>query len=216
MKYGNVSVEKVLNLLQEHMGKNTEIVYHDLTLPYDRTIVDIRNNTITERTVGGCGSNLGLEVIAGKVKNGDRFNYITHTKNGKIMRSSTIYMYEDDKVVGAICVNTDISDAVRFQSSLQEYTGYQSFGSPAQNGGSEEHFAHNVSELLDRLMLDAQKQVGTAAPLMTKEDKMSFISYLDSKGAFLITKSSEHVCEFLGISKYTLYNYLGIIRAATE
>ena len=51
------------------------------------------------------------------------------------------------------------------------------------------------------------------APLMGREEKMKFLKYLDSKGAFLISKSSEKVCEFLGISKYTLYNYLETVRS---
>jgi predicted transcriptional regulator YheO len=209
-----VTVDKVMALLQEHLGTSTEIVFHDLTLPYEHTIVDIRNGELTGRTIGGCGSNLGLEVIAGKVKNGDRFNYITHTKTGRILRSSTIYLYEEGKVTGSICVNTDISDTIRMESVLREYNGYN-VHTPTDRE-TEEHFAQNVSELLEQFMQDAQKLVGKPAPLMKKGDKMKFIAYLDAKGAFLITKSSEHVCEFIGISKYTLYNYLDSIRAHTQ
>ena len=47
-------------------------------------------------------------------------------------------------------------------------------------------------------------------------DKLKFLEYLDSKGAFLITKSSERVCEYLGISRYTLYNYLDLLRSKQE
>jgi predicted transcriptional regulator YheO len=31
---------------------------------------------------------------------------------------------------------------------------------------------------------------------------------LDEKGAFLIKKAGEKICAYLGISKFTLYNYL--------
>ena len=34
------------------------------------------------------------------------------------------------------------------------------------------------------------------------------ISQLDRKGALLITKSGPKICQALGISKFTLYNYL--------
>ena len=51
---------------------------------------------------------------------------------------------------------------------------------------------------------------------MNKEEKITFIRYLDEKGAFLITKSGEHICELLGISKFTFYNYLEISRTAKE
>ncbi len=46
---------------------------------------------------------------------------------------------------------------------------------------------------------------------MNREDKIRFVRYLDQKGAFLITKSSEKVYEYLNISRYTLYNYLDFI-----
>lgn len=39
------------------------------------------------------------------------------------------------------------------------------------------------------------------------------IEYLDNRGAFLITRSSDRVCDALGISKFTLYNYLEQIRS---
>lgn len=117
-------------------------------------------------------------------------------------------------MTGSICVNTDISDTIRMESVLREYNGYN-VHTPTDRE-TEEHFAQNVSELLEQFMQDAQKLVGKPAPLMKKGDKMKFIAYLDAKGAFLITKSSEHVCEFIGISKYTLYNYLDSIRAHTQ
>ena len=44
---------------------------------------------------------------------------------------------------------------------------------------------------------------------MSRDEKKEFVRILDDKGAFLITKSGERVQEYLGISKYTLYNYLG-------
>ena len=45
--------------------------------------------------------------------------------------------------------------------------------------------------------------------------KKYVIEILDNKGVFLISKSSERVCEFLGISKFTLYNYLDQVRENT-
>lgn len=202
-----ISIKKVLNLLEQHLGNTSEIVYHDLTKPYEHTITDIRNGYITGRRVGGCGSNLGLEVIRGVKKDGDKFNYITHTKTGRILRSSSIYISEGGKVVGSICVNTDITDTVRLENILKIYNGYNIEQS------SPEHFASNVEELLEVFMKEGQELVGMPAPLMGREEKLKFVKYLDSKGAFLITRSSEQVCEFLNISKNTLYNYLEAVRS---
>lgn len=207
-----VAIDKIMLLLEQHLGSTSEIVYHDLSMPYDHTIKDIRNGEITGRVVGGCGSNLGLEVMRGTVANGDKFNYITHTKNGRILRSSTVYLYEEGKLSGCICVNTDISDSVRFENFLKAYNGYSVNGEGQGQTESDEHFAQNVTELLDIFIQEAQASVGVPAPLMSKEERLRFLEFIDKKGAFMITKSSERVCEFLGISKFTLYNYLETTR----
>jgi predicted transcriptional regulator YheO len=47
---------------------------------------------------------------------------------------------------------------------------------------------------------------------MRLADKLRFVRFLDEKGAFLITRSGDAVCDFLKISKYTLYRYLELIR----
>ena len=69
-----------------------------------------------------------------------------------------------------------------------------------------------MNTLLTNLIEDAHRHVGKEPEDMTKEDKQEFIRYLDERGAFLITKSGTRVCNYLSISKYTLYNYRDIGR----
>lgn len=47
---------------------------------------------------------------------------------------------------------------------------------------------------------------------LTREDKVAIVAYLEAKGAFLIRYSVERVAELLGMTKYTIYNYLDEIR----
>ena len=72
--------KKLLDMLVQQLGSNSEIVLHDLKNDYSKTIIDIRNGHVTGRKIGGFGSNLGLEVLKGTVKDGDRYNYITRLK----------------------------------------------------------------------------------------------------------------------------------------
>ena len=181
-----------------------------LTKDYNSTIVDIRNGHITHRKIGGCGSNLGLEVLRGSVVDGDRYNYVTTLSDGKILRSSSIYLKDDDgKIIGSICVNYDITETLQFEGFLRQFNHF----SPNQD---EEVLAQDVNSLLKHLISEAQKQVGKSVSEMNKEEKIAFIQYLDQKGAFLITKSGEHICELLGISKFTFYNYLETSRSSKE
>lgn len=196
-------LDLLIKFIATQFGDRCEVVLHDLERPYDNTIVAIENGHVTGRKVGGPGTNLGLEILRGQVEDGNRFNYITQTKDGRVLRSSSMYLKNSEgKTIGSICINFDISDLMVAEEALKSLTvrGLQPV--------VQESFVSNVNDLLDSLILEAQELIGNPVISMTKEDKMKFIQFLDQKGAFLIKKSGDKVCEYLDISKYTLYNYL--------
>ena len=71
-----------------------------------------------------------------------------------------------------------------------------------------ETIPHNVTDLLDELIEQSVRIVGKPVALMTKEDKVKAIGFLNDSGAFLVTKAGQKVCNYFGISKYTLYSYM--------
>lgn len=226
--------QRLLDMLQQQFGEKSEIILHDLTGDYNHSIVSIRNGYITGRKEGDCGSNLGLEVLRGTVKDGDRYNYIINSKDGKLLRSSTMFLKNGEgKIIGSLCINTDITDTVKFEHFLRRYNRFEiptendnhsadaSSLSMASDSGKQneqpiEIFAKDVSQVLDYLIEGALHHVGKSVEEMKRADKIEFIRYLDNKGAFLITKSSERVYEFLNISKFTLYNYLDTIHKESQ
>ena len=110
--------KRLLDMLEQQLGTNTEILLHDLTKDYNHTIVDIRNGHITNRKIGDCGSNLGLRVLSGKVKDGDMYKYITHTKNDRILKSSTVFIKDDEgTTIGSICINEDITVSIDMENA---------------------------------------------------------------------------------------------------
>jgi len=184
-------------------GDNCEVVLHDLKRPYESTIVAIENGHITGRKPGDPGTNLGLELLKGTVKDGNRHNYLTQTKDGRILRSTSLYIHDDaGQPIGSLCMNFDITDLKMAEQSLRSLI-HADAGEVVK-----ETFVSNVTDLLDTLIQQTQEAVGKPVALMAKEDKIRFISLLDDKGAFLIKKSSEKVCAYLNISKYSLYSYL--------
>jgi predicted transcriptional regulator YheO len=197
---------QLLTLIAAHFGDRCEAVLHDLRNDYNHTIVDIRNGHVTNRRVGGCGSNLGLEVLNGCVENGDRFNYVTTTGDGKILRSSSIYIKDDEgRVIGSLCINLDITESLHFESFLRNYNHFET--------GQKEFFAQDVNRLLDYLIQEAEHLIGKKPRDMNKEERLTFLSYLYQKGAFQISKAGIRICQVLGISKFTLYNDLDAIRS---
>lgn len=202
------NLQRITTMISEQFGSRCEVVLHDLTKDYNHTIVAIEGN-VTNRSVGGSGSNLGLPVLAGRKKDGDQYNYITQIKDGRTLRSSSTYLRDDNgNVIGALCINYDISDLMIAESIIKDVTLYPT----SEKEVEPEVFANNVAEILDHLTVQCQEYIGKPSSEMTKEDKINAIGFFDSKGAFLISKAGEHIREYLMISKYTLYNYLEIAR----
>ncbi|MCM3749423.1 helix-turn-helix transcriptional regulator [Paenibacillus pasadenensis] len=204
------SVEAMLPTLSElaggiaaQFGDRCEVVIHDWSRPYDSTIVFIANGHVTGRKVGDPGTNLGLEVMRGTSEGGHRQNYVTRTKDGRMLRSTSIYLKNSEgTAIGAMCINLDISELLAAEKAIQGLIGMQEL-SPIQ-----ESFVSNVGELLDSLIQEAEDAVGRPPAFMSREERVRFIGLLDRKGAFLIKKAGEKLCAYLGISKYTLYSDL--------
>lgn len=194
--------ESLMKGLTALLGSNCEVALHDLTGDYESTIVMIENGHVTGRRVGDCGSNLGLEVLRGTVEGGDKYGYLSNSRDGNILRSSSIYIRNaDGKVVGCLCVNMDISGLRLAEQALKELTGNDTHR-------EDEFFVNDVNELLDHFLQKAQEEVGKPVAYMTREEKVRAIKYLDNKGALLISKAGNRICSFFNISKFTLYSYL--------
>ena len=201
---------RLIKMLAIQYGSKSEIILHDLTSTYESTIIGIENNHLTGRKVGDCGSNLGLEILRqdSRQKNHDSFGYITHLKDGRIFRSSTLYIYnEEGSVEGCLCINTDITEMKELSVFFSEL-----YKSQSSHDNEKEVFAKNVGELVDYYIEKHQELLGKDSSEMSKSEKLDAIRYFDEKGVFLISKSGNKICRYLGISKGTLYSYLENVR----
>ena len=133
----------------------------------------------------------------------DHLSYLTKTRDGKILKSTTIYSRDDDgDPIGIFGINYDITLMLAMETALKQFTATE------KEEKEPEAISRNVSDLLDELIEQSVKIVGKPVALMTKEDKVKAVQFLNETGAFLITKSGDKVCKFFGISKYTLYSYI--------
>lgn len=208
-------IQKFMDLLEHHLGGSCEVILHDYSKGPMHSIVDIRNGHVTGRSVGGCTTNIGFEILKGTVEAKDEFNYLTYASNGKILRSSSIYFKNSEgKPIGSVCVNLDITQSIQFEKFLNQYNHSE----PSENeaGDPKEFFTENVNDLLDTLIERTARKFGQAPQTLSKEEKIQFIAELEAKDVFIITNSSKRICSLLGISKYTFYNYLDIVRKQRE
>jgi len=197
---------RLAKALAAQFGPNCEVVIHDLlTNDPDSSIVAIENGHVSGRKVGDGPSQIVLEALnSGDVPRDDRLSYLTKTKDGKTLKSTTIYLRDANKApIGIFSINYDITLMLAMEDTMRQFTA-----TSPEPEEAPEPIARNVSDLLDELIEQSVKRVGRPVALMTKEDKVKAIRFLNDAGAFLITKSGGKVCKYFGISKYTLYSYI--------
>ena len=189
-------------------GPNCEVVIHDLhNKEIDKSIVYIENGHVTGRKIGDGPSRPVLEALkVDPAKLEDKLSYLMKTRDGKVIKCSTIYIHGDQgNIVAVLSINYDITSLQQLQSSISSLISTEN-----SNSGeiTSDVIQNNVNDLLDELIEQSVKLVGKPVYDMTKEDKIKAIQFLNDSGAFLIMKSGDKVSKHFRISKYTLYSYI--------
>ena len=205
-QYEMDALKQIAKGIAGHFGSSCEVVIHELSeRSADSSIVAIENGHVSGRKPGDGPSHIVLEQLGQEDPDAeDQIGYLTRTPDGKILKSSSIYIRDGQGKIAAILgINFDISALQMFENALHEII------SPDQHEQKEpERITLNVADLLDDLIRQADELVGKPVALMTKDDKVKAIRYLNSTGALLITKSGDKIAKHFSISKYTLYSYL--------
>lgn len=201
----------LVEALGKMFGKNCEVVLHDISNP-QKSIVAIANGHVTGRKVGGPMTDYGLMILReGKYE--DVVNYRSKSKDGKILKSSTVFIKDEmKKAIGCMCINFDISEMEMLKNTLTEICGTESDNTQVV----DETFADDVNSVLASIVSNTLDNFGRPVNYMTKEDKVNVVKMLDSKGVFLIKGSVDYVAKVLCVSRYTIYNYLDEIRVTQD
>ena len=166
-------------------GPNCEVVVHDLSQHPDHTIVAIENGHVSGRKVGDGASNVVLERMEHQDREAqDHLSYLTRTPDGKVLKSSTIYIRNSrGKVTAILAINFDISALMMAAGAVRDFISVQG---PQQ---AEPEKIVNINNVLEELIQQSVALVGKPAALMNKEDKIKAIRFLNENGAFLVTRS---------------------------
>ena len=187
--------------IAKQFGRNCEVAIHEFQGD-DLVITHIENGYITGRNVGDLSTSEFLDEFFEK---DFMRNPVYHMKSrdGRDLLSSTTYIQDGDKIKGFVCINYDISELQGISRALD--------WAIADNSLRE---ASDVNDILEYHLNACQQLIGKTPDNMDRADKFRAVEYLESKHVFLITKSSVRVCEYLNITKYSLYTFLDEIRKA--
>jgi len=193
--------------ISAQFGPNCEVVIHDLSSGHlDYPILFIENGHVSHRTTSTSASRIvlnALKHVSDSLE--DKLNYLTKTHDGKILKSSTIYIRDNkNKPIGIFSINFDITTLMIAKNCIGSLVSHK------DDIVNADKIPQNVNQLLDDLLEESIVKIGKPVSLMNKEQKIQAIEFLNDSGAFLITKAGDKIADFFSISKYSIYNYVDI------
>lgn len=194
--------------LARALGDRCEIVLHDLAHP-SKSLVHVAG-ALTGRQPGAPVTNVVLEALHERGDEApDLFNYRTTAPDGRPLRSSTIFLREEGRIVGALCVNIDLAAFESLRELLDEVLALEQ-----PDPQEPERFENTVGGVLDDLISSVLDGGPGRRQPTTSEERMRVVAALEQRGAFLVRGAVEVVARRLEVSRFTIYGYLKQIRAA--
>ncbi|MEV5438441.1 PAS domain-containing protein [Streptomyces sp. NPDC052682] len=198
----------VVDGLAATFGPVCEAVLHDYRTP-EKSVVAVAGS-VTGRAVGGAMSEIGMRVLARGDEAADELNYLTRTRDGTLVKSSTMVLRDSTGAVfGALCVNVDVTAVERVHSLLGALAGRD--GHPADLPTTT--FGNDIDSVVDALV-DTHRHKSWAE--LDRAERLALFRDLDARGVFAVRRAIEQVAARLGISRASAYHYLAQARAATD
>ena len=210
---------KLTEFLGAALGPDYEVALHDLT-DKNRSIVAIANGYISGREIGAPLTNMALGVLKDESYEWQdyRLHYSGVSAAGNPLRSSTMFIKEDGKLIGMLCINFDDS---RFQSFAQQVLTLchpnqfvQALEQPPEDGHAPrpETFRNSTEAVAQDAVAHELERLGVPSERLTSEERLQIIDALEKSGIFLLKGAVKDVATRLGCSQASVYRYLSHIR----
>lgn len=198
------------------IAANTEVVLHELRAP-EFSIAEIANAHVTGRRKGDsvlAGLRSDKAFISAMEQSAEpvtlMLDYQTYSSSGAPLRSSTVfYRSPGERPFAALCINVDnqsISDALNILHKLARIVPAQPDVAPPQNSMEAAH--ENIEDLMREIITCATELSPGSSRADSKKAKLHAVKQMQEKGIFLMKGGVEKAAAALGVTRYTIYNYL--------
>jgi len=203
------------------VGRNTELVLHDLTQP-ESSVVAIVNGHVTGRAVGspvlvGPRHDHGFAAVlqaSEEARPGEPVvvrNYPTTNPQGHTLRSATaVFRDANGEPYASLCINADLSGVAAAQACLEELLG------TAPKAEHKQIESPNMEQLMAEIIQAALSESKSATGAMKKKAKLEAVRQMQERGLFIVKGGIEKAAAVLGVTRFTIHNYLNEIRAQQE
>jgi predicted transcriptional regulator YheO len=202
------NLEQIADSIVIMFGKNCEACVHDLT-SLQNSLVYIQGE-VTHRKPGAPATDLLMKML--KQNDGtpeDMYNYRSTTSDGRSLKSTTTFIRDStNKPFAAFCINFDTTDFFNASQTLMPFFNIQD----NTHNPNSETFAHSIGETIEALFSEGAKEIGKHPATMSVEEKTQLIAHLERDGTFQFKGAVEQVSQMMGVTKFTVYNYLKKVR----
>ncbi len=201
------ALKNVVHGLSFFLENDTEIVLHSFK-DIDHSVVAIENGHITNRKTGSTLTEAGSKIIKDIVSENKQFvgPYRSLSPNGRILRSITIPIRNKNKLIGLICLNMDINRVIQAEEFLKPFLHFEN--QIISNGNLEKSGSALLSSLKEQILEEAILKIETKGEIPQKEKNKFLVEDLYEKDFFDLKDSVEFVARKLGVSIFTIYNYI--------
>ena len=189
--------------IAEMFGSSCETLVHDMGVP-THPILSIYNGHVSGREVGSTMDIMGIGLaLDEQAATTDQVNLAATTPEGRQTKSSTFHMIGEDYNL-ALGINFDYTSLVYANRILEDL---MSSRSDLQSALWQEGDSRQLADLFERCLATFSKP----AEALNKKERMRLVAMLEQRNAFSYRKSVPYVAKHLGVSRYTVYKYLGEI-----
>jgi predicted transcriptional regulator YheO len=161
--------------------------------------------------------------------NGPEVRDISATAANRGQSTTIIYTDRNGRAVAALCLNADVSAWVSLRTAMDRFVlgddanptqpssiHHGPSSATGEDATDTEYFPHSVEELSSRLVDTAIAAIGVPVQEMRKEHKVQVVAELERRGFFLIKQAAETAANALGVTRFTIYNYLNVVSGISE
>ena len=212
---------KVTEFLGLTLGPDYEVALHDMT-DKNRSIIAIANNHISGRDVGAPLTNVALKILMDKSYEVQdyRLHYCGMSAKGKVLRSSTMFIKQNGKLIGMLCINFDdskyreASDAILKLCHPDRFVESQLPDKPAcPPAVSPESFHNSIGDVAEDAVANELSRLGVSADRLTPEERLKIVASLKEGGIFLLKGAVKDVAAALSCSQASIYRHLAQLKS---
>ena len=177
-----------------------EVVLHDLKSDSIKAIF----NPLSRREVGDPSYLDRLDFNDAKPVVGpyEKLNW-----DGRKLKSVSIVLRNGCNIAeGFICINIDVSHFSSIHALLGQFIGNNALMSDEE----QKLFKDDLYEQINYFVQSYCREEQVAVEALSRTNKQSIISKLQSQGAFQGRNAATYVARILGVSRATVYNYLKV------